>query len=53
VKDKKAISELKREGVIEVVIDVDRQQKEKKHLTNQTKSKFFRVYPNCISWLSS
>lgn len=32
VKDKKAIAELKREGVIEVVIDVDRQQKEKKTL---------------------
>ena len=29
VKDKKAIAELKREGVIEVIIDVDRQQKEK------------------------
>jgi len=29
VKDKKAIAELKREGVIEVIIDIDRQQKEK------------------------
>lgn len=28
MKDQKAISELKREGVIEVVIDVNRQQKE-------------------------